>query len=421
MALSEGTQAPRRRILLLTPRWPYPVIGGDRLRIWHLAKAAARHHDVTLLSLCQTPAELSAELPDDGVFTSAHRVLLPKWRSWLQMLAAVGSAEPLQVAYYRSREFGLAVDRLAKDHDLVCCHLVRMAPYAMASARPRWLEMTDAISMTMERASRHARGGAVLTGPILRMEASRMREFERSMAPSFDLVTLISGVDRDSVFAGTTVPPERVIVAANGVEAPTDMLPPAGQRPPGIALIGRMDSMANRDALWFFVREILPRVLEQSPRARLHVIGHVSPRDARRLETMPGVHVEGVVEDLSSVLRLCRVGVCPVRFGAGMQNKLLDYMSHGLATVTSTVGLEGLIATPGHDLVVARSHDEWVTHIHRLLVDDEQASRLGCAGRELVNTAYRWEACLAPAIDAMAGLLGTGERGRATPPPEGDR
>ncbi len=74
----------RRRILVLTPRDPYPTIGGDRLRIHRLARELSRHHDLTLLTLCRSERERRAPLPDDGVFKEVHRVVLPPWRSLAQ-------------------------------------------------------------------------------------------------------------------------------------------------------------------------------------------------------------------------------------------------------------------------------------------------------------------------------------------------
>ncbi|HAP1461403.1 TPA: glycosyl transferase family 1, partial [Escherichia coli] len=42
----------KKQILVLTPRFPFPVIGGDRLRIYKICKELSKHYDLTLLSLC---------------------------------------------------------------------------------------------------------------------------------------------------------------------------------------------------------------------------------------------------------------------------------------------------------------------------------------------------------------------------------
>jgi glycosyltransferase involved in cell wall biosynthesis len=394
----------RHRILLLTPRWPYPPVGGDRLRIWQLAREVARQHDVTLLSLCEGAQELDSPLPE-GVFSSVHRVHLPRWRSWAQVLAASVGTLPLQVAYYHSRDFQHLVDRLLPQHDLIWCHLARTAPYARDAPLPRWLEMTDAISMTMDRAANMRSYFADPRRIGYRLEARRMRRYERALCQDFDLVTLISDVDRQAVLSHTGQASARVVVAPNGVSLPTATLAPAGERPAGIALIGRMDSMANRDALLYFSGEIFPDVLRLVPLARLHIIGPVKKADADRLRRIPGVVIEGVVPRLEDVLRKCRVGVCPVRFGAGVQNKVLDYMAHGLATVTSPIGLEGLQADPQNDLVVATGTAQWIEVVSRLLIDDRQASALGASGQLLLRGRHSWSTALGPAMEALTQVL----------------
>lgn len=63
--------AERARLLMLTPRLPYPVVGGDRLRIYHIARTLAEHVDLTLVSLVESREELNE--PVDGVFREVHR------------------------------------------------------------------------------------------------------------------------------------------------------------------------------------------------------------------------------------------------------------------------------------------------------------------------------------------------------------
>lgn len=404
MAVSASNGTARRRILLLTPRWPYPVIGGDALRIWQLAQAVSRQHDITLLSLCQTETELHAAPPDDGVFRAIHRVRLPRWQSWLQALAGLCSSAPLQVAYFRSEAFRLRVDELLREHDLLWCHLARTAPYARHAQVPCWLEMTDSISLTLDRGSRVGASISWLRRLAFRMESRRMGRFEREVVHDFDLVSLISKVDRQQAFSDSAPHRARIVVAPNGVQMPHIELPPAGSRPPGVAIIGRMDSWANRDALWYFVEKVWPQVRLRVPEARLHVIGLIPEADACRLRNLSGVSVEGVVPLLSDVLQHCRVGICPVRFGAGMQNKVLDCLAHGLATVTSDIGLEGLQAEPGLDLEVANTISQWVDRVSHLLRDGASATALGLSGQSLVREHYRWSAALQPALDALDAL-----------------
>ena len=392
-----GPGGARRRILLLTPRWPYPVIGGDVLRIWRLAQAMARHHDVTLLSLCANRQELQSPVPDDGVFTAVHRVYHPRWRALSSVLRALPGTLPLQVAYYRNPEFRRRVLALAPAHDLVCAHLVRMAPYALLCPRPRWLEMTDAISLGMGRV---AASGLPWWSPrrwLYAEEARRLAPWERSMPAHFDRLSLIAQPDAVHLWGPDPAHwPPGLRIAPNGVEGPTECAPPAGQRPPCLVFVGQLRSLPNQDALAFVLDEVLPRVRERHPEVTLEVVGPCPPALRQRWGDREAVRFHGPVPRLADVLGRARIGLCPVRMGAGMQNKLLDYLAHGMAAITSPVGLEGLDARPGEDLLLADHADDWVAQIERLLRDDDLASRLGESGRQRVTSRHGWVQALEP-------------------------
>jgi glycosyltransferase involved in cell wall biosynthesis len=109
--------------------------------------------------------------------------------------------------------------------------------------------------------------------------------------------------------------------------------------------------------------------------------------------------------NLTTALATARVGVCPTRLGAGVQNKVLDYFGHRLAVVCSPVGLEGLDARPSEHLLVAESPEAWAAQVLRLLDDELLSQRLADAGRELALSHYRWERMLAPLLDRFDTLL----------------
>ncbi|CUH70210.1 sugar transferase, PEP-CTERM/EpsH1 system associated [Thalassovita autumnalis] len=108
--------ADKKRLLVLTPRLPYPVMGGDRLRIYQVCKALSARYSLTLLSLCETREEMDCVIPNDGVFHRVERVLLTKARSYLNTLMVLPTPTPLQVGYYRSAAFQEAVNRLLPEH-----------------------------------------------------------------------------------------------------------------------------------------------------------------------------------------------------------------------------------------------------------------------------------------------------------------
>jgi glycosyltransferase involved in cell wall biosynthesis len=86
-----------------------------------------------------------------------------------------------------------------------------------------------------------------------------------------------------------------------------------------------------------------------------------------------------------------------------VQNKVLEALAMGKATVISPSCRAGLRAQPGRDLLVALSPVEWTESVLRLLDDKTLRQQLGAAGRRHVEEHHCWDRCLQP-FDALLGL-----------------
>jgi glycosyltransferase involved in cell wall biosynthesis len=393
-------------VLVLAPRDPYPVIGGDRIRIHRLIRELAPNYDFTLVTFCRSRRERDSPLPADGLFKAVHRIVLPYWRSFASALGALASGEPLQVAFYRSAEFRATVEQLAPSHDAVLAHLVRTAEYARDLPLLRVLEMTDAISMNLARVASLDAGYFDLRRWIYALEAPRMRAYERRVVEAFDVVSLTSLVDKSFLLEGGEGD-GRMLVVPNGVDAP-DTMPPAlaARNADEIAFVGHMGTLQNYDAAWFFAHDVLPRIRARRPNAVFRIIGPIGRADARRLGRLRGVRVEGVVPSVHDALASARVGVCPTRAGSGIQNKVLDYFASRLAVVCSPYGAEGIEgARSGKHLLIATEAEEWADRVLSVLDDEPLAQRLADAGRTFARDWFRWGQRVEPLASKLEYLL----------------
>lgn len=398
---------PKPRLLVLTPRFPYPVVGGDRLRIFELCKVLSQHADLTLLSLCETKDELTMTVPADGVFHAVERVYLPRWRSRLNALMALPTATPLQVAYYRSRTFAARVAALLPQHDLVLAHLIRTGEYVRCRPVPGILEMTDAISLNYQRVSdtRHTlRDWRALA---YRIEARRLLRYERAILDDFERVLLVSEVDRAYLLDQRDDP--RVLVCSNGVDLSQLAFSFREQADPVVVFIGNMNTVQNLDACVFFAAEVLP-LLRRSGPFRFRIIGRMDERTQSVLAAYDGVELRANVSSVSDAASGAFAAVAPMRLGAGIQNKVLEYMALGLPCVTSAVGFEGLSAQPGSDLLLAESPAEWARALQAFWEKPDVRVAFAAAAYRYVQTHHEWASRLAPVVDSVEQLCG--QRGR---------
>ena len=393
--------ADKKRLLVLTPRLPYPVIGGDRLRIYQVCRALSARFSLTLLSLCETREEMVCAISNDGVFDRVERVLLTKARSYLNTLMVLPTPTPLQVGYYRSAAFQEAVNRLLPDHDGVLSHLIRCAEYVRHAEVPKFLEMTDAISLNYGRV-RALKGSGGLRGILYRFEADRLNQYEHDIVEDFDLSILVSNTDRDFLTGGCDS--DNILVASNGVDlSGMPFIERPGSRPV-IVYIGNMTTVQNMDACLHFASEVLP-ILRRRFDATFRVVGRIDAKDAEQLRKFPGVEVTGSVDSIAEAVRDARIGVCPVRLAAGVQNKVLEYMALGLPVVCSSIGLEGLQAMPEQDLLLADTPNEYARQIEKLWADHNLREELAQNARRYVEEHHDWAAKLAPVVERVTKHL----------------
>jgi len=374
----------KKRLLILTPRFPYPGIGGDRMRILHIAKALSSQFELTLLSLCESSDEMVFE-PQDGLFSSIERVYLPRWRSYLNTALAIPGSRPLQLAYYDSARFRAAVQFLLPRHDMALAHLIRTGQYIEDMPGPKILEMTDAISMNYMR-MRELDGSYNWKKLVYLLEENRLKKYELRTVERFDRVWLTSRADREFLDP-SQIHPIDVIWNGADLEGLPFRTPEDDARV--IVFIGNMVSLQNQDACHYFIENILPLVRARED-VTFRIAGNSPESVQQQFRKYPGVELTGRIEHIQDGVAGAFCGVCPLRAGAGIQNKVLEYLAMGLPCVTSMVGLGGVSAEPGKELMVYRDAEEAAQQILSLYSDRALRLRLAFAGRELVCRTYDW-------------------------------
>lgn len=219
----------------------------------------------------------------------------------------------------------------------------------------------------------------------------RWRRFQPEVWRRFDRVQVFSGRDADSVADLAPDVAPRVRVNPFGLVLPPQA-DPALQVPGTILFVGNFAHPPNRDAALWLAREILPRVLERRPEARLRVVGTAPPPEVLGLA---GPSVE-VVADAPSVLphlEQAAVVMAPVRTGGGMRMKVLQAMAAGKAVVTTGRGTEGYTGF-GEEPPLAVADDEAgiAAATARLLADDGERERLGNRARDFAERHHSPEA-----------------------------
>ncbi|MNL35281.1 Glycosyl transferases group 1 [compost metagenome] len=130
---------------------------------------------------------------------------------------------------------------------------------------------------------------------------------------------------------------------------------------------------------------MFPRIRARIPHCKLYLVGAEPPKEVRALADIPGVEVTGFVEDPCRYLERAKVVVAPIRFGAGLKNKVLEGMALRKAVVTSTVGQEGIGGEDGREYLIADTADALTESVLRCFEDAALRDQLGTNARRWIE------------------------------------
>jgi sugar transferase (PEP-CTERM/EpsH1 system associated) len=374
------------RICFLTPRFPYPPLKGDTLRVYHQIRALSADHRITLLSLAEAPVSAADYQEVAALCERVAVVPLPKWRAALNLGAGLVSAQPLQVHYYRAAAAAAQLQALLADgaFDVIHATLIRMLPYVWNIRRPPVVvDLIDSLSLNL--ADRRLQvGGPKRLG--YELEYRRVQSYERAVATHFPALVLSSPADKEALGGG-----DHITVIPNGVDI--ERFPfqgPAGRDPATLVFTGNMGYHPNEEAVIWFAAEVWPRVRAARPTARFQVVG-TSPTERVRALAGNGIEVLGRVPDVPTYVHAATVAVCPMRSGSGIQNKVLEAMACGAPVVATAIANRGVQGVPDRDLLVADTAETFAAAVLRLLDEPALGARLAQTGRAFVEQQFRWE------------------------------
>jgi sugar transferase (PEP-CTERM/EpsH1 system associated) len=277
--------------------------------------------------------------------------------------------------------------------DAAYVHLFRMAPYvAHHSHLYRIVDLTDVISREIDLSLPHR---SPVSRAVYRLERGRIGRYERWVAEKFEETWLISESDRKALVQ--SCPTANIRVVPNGVDL--ELFHPTDQPRTSDTLIfvGHLRVLHNIDAATCLARDIMPLVQKEVPGCTLNIVGADPAPQVQQLGQSPAVTVTGYVEDLNGYLNQADVFVAPLRFAAGIQNKVLEAMAAGRPVVTTSLVNEGLGAQPDHELLIADDAQTMAQQIVVLLTNPLLREQIGGAGRRFVEQRYSWS----HAVDRM--------------------
>jgi len=239
-----------------------------------------------------------------------------------------------------------------------------------------------------------------------RIEYLRALRYELRALPAFDQVQVCTPANRDYLLGFR---PELAAKMRAGLRAGIDTAQydfrPAGREPLTMLFVGSFRHEPNRVAMEWFVRQVLPLVLQRQPNARMVVAGSDPPPSHTYADYSANLEMLGYVDDVRQPLSRYSVFVCPILSGSGVRVKLLEAFAAGIPVVSTVVGAEGLAKNDGEFCALSDDPAGFAERVCRLFEDPDSAAAMARRARGEVEKHWDMAVITAKLVEGYGELV----------------
>ncbi|HEY9527326.1 MAG TPA: glycosyltransferase [Anaerolineales bacterium] len=398
------------RIAFIVPYVPNLI----RTRSYNLIhQLVALGHEVAVFTVGSSERDRMDAQSLKGHGREVHYFTQPVWRSLLNSAVALPSRQPLQSVYSWQPALARQIAQHASRNDFDIVHIehLRGSRFGLflksrMPGMPVVWDSVDCISHLFQQAGKQS--SSFFGKFVTRLELSRTRRAEGDLACRFDHTLVTAPTDRNALL-GLVPPgkrPSKISVLPNGVDLEYFHPSTSIQREPEtIIFSGKMSYHANISMARYLVDEIMPRIWNVRPAARLYIVGKDPAPAIKNMTRNPLITVTGTVDDIRPFLWRATVSVVPLLYGAGIQNKILEAMAAGTPVVTTRQALSALQAKPGKELFVCDDPEGFSQAVLQLIADRNLQQTTSESGLKYVRTFHDWSSIASQLVNIYQQTL----------------
>jgi glycosyltransferase involved in cell wall biosynthesis len=374
------------KLLAVSTWFPSPPDNGAKVRAFHLLRELARHHEITLVSFCDDGQPDTGRIAPLREFCESVEVI-PQGSFHRGRLTRRGLLSRVPRAYVQgfSPEMLARIQSAAHGQDAAIALEVTAALYFRHVRIVPFVFEEAEVAVIRDQVVSEARLARKLRRGLTWWKYSR---FIRGLCERAAYTTVVSEAER-AILEEFGCDASRLAVVPNGVD-PADLEWPRGNVFDRLIYPGALSFAPNRDAVEWFLAAILPLVHRARPDVDFWVTGNAAgvalpnPGPAARLT------LTGHLPDVRPPVAESAVCVVPLRVGGGTRVKILQAMALGTPVVSTSKGAEGLAVTPGRDILIGDTPEQFAAHVVRLLSDPAAREGMAAEARALVRDHYTW-------------------------------
>ena len=374
------------KIFYLTPRVPYPIDKGDKLRAFYQIKYLSAEHEIFLFAIDENDVFNPNDNPLIQHCKGIQVAKLSRLKILYNLIRGIFRSIPFQTSYYYSSKTAKEICKAIEDFkpDLIFCQLIRTGKFVENIPNiPKIIDYVDVISKGLER--RLEKSNLFLRF-LLKWELKRAVKYEEVIFRKFNERIIITNEDRDLLPFKEKF---EVKVIPNGIDLEF-FYPIESHKKCDILFSGNLSYPPNINAADYLVNEIMPVVWKNNPNVNVNIAGAAPKKRVLSLASEK-VKIIGWTDDIRENYKVAKIFIAPLQIGTGLQNKLLQAMAMKLPCVVSELTAKGITNKNCDFMLVAKTPEDYSNHINKLLKDKEYSDSIAERGYTFVKNNFDWK------------------------------
>lgn len=377
------------KILQLSKKFPFPLKDGESIAIYQLGKSLTlRGAEVSLLAMNTSKHFYDLkEIPEElSFYKDINTVFVDNKIKIFDAIFNLFSSRSYHIQRFISIEFSAKLIELLKKekYDIIQLETIYLAPYIdeirKYSDAKIVLRSHNVEYEIWERISENTKNP--VRRQYLKIQSRRLKKFEVNQLSKYDHIIAISS--RDEMNLSRVCPNINISTISVGIDVSEEEFQTNFNNKFQFGFIGSLDWMPNLEGITWFLKRVVPKVLIQHKNIQISIAGRNTP-SSLYLYSEEGIKILGEVEDAIKFISNQNVVVVPLFSGSGMRIKILEAMSLSKVVITTSIGLEGIAAKDGVEVLIAENEDQFVEKIKFVLENPEVIDKIGKAARKLIN------------------------------------
>jgi glycosyltransferase involved in cell wall biosynthesis len=164
-----------------------------------------------------------------------------------------------------------------------------------------------------------------------------------------------------------------------------------------LIFIGSSNHLPNTDGLEWFIDQVLPDVENSIPDIRLEIIGRWDKHFIKK-HHRKNVNFLGFVKDLNTAFPSSLL-IVPIRIGSGMRLKIIEAVNLGIPFITTTIGVEGLNFEKNKECIIVDSAEDFAKGICSISNQESLQQKMVVNASMKLNTEYSFESAIQKRLD----------------------